>query len=169
MRRLFHNYQVLVCIKTMVPPLWRLGEPWGDLGNWGALRSRLRFLLILRWFWDPILQVCWAPWTNQGLFCHGCFQASFSAGLGYEWASGVGKPNTWYERYCKNHFSWKFYFSWFQVHFFLWFWVALGPICMTFVALETGLKFDDSSWWCWGYPRSWEPSGCTLNWRIPGP
>ena len=28
---------------------------------------------------------------------------------------------------------------------FSWFWVALGPIFMNFVALETGLKFDDFS------------------------
>ena len=26
------------------------------------------------------------------------------------------------------------------------FWVALGPIFIAFVALETGLKFDDFSW-----------------------
>ena len=28
---------------------------------------------------------------------------------------------------------------------FLWFWVALGPMFMAFVALETGLKIDDFS------------------------
>ena len=39
---------------------------------------------------------------------------------------------------------------------------------MNFVALETGLKFDDFSKRFWGHPRSWEPSGLVVNSLSPG-
>ena len=40
---------------------------------------------------------------------------------------------------------------------------------MTFVALETGLKFDEFSRCFWGHPRSWQPAWLVVNWLVPGP
>ena len=45
---------------------------------------------------------------------------------------------------------------------FSWFWVALGPIFMAFVALGAGSKIDEFSWWFWGHPRSWVGSGVVV-------
>ena len=42
---------------------------------------------------------------------------------------------------------------------FSWFWVALGPIFMIFVALEIGLKLDDSSRSSWLHPEPGNPAG----------
>ena len=55
-----------------------------------------------------------------------------------------------------------------RVHF-SWFWVCLVPIFMTFVALETGLKFEDSSCWFRGHPRSKAPASLRQICSSPGP
>ena len=62
--------------------------------------------------------------------------------------------------------SWISYDS--RVHFSL-FWVALGPIFMTLVALETGLKFDAYSGCFWFHPRSWQRARLVVHSAVPGP
>ena len=82
--------------------------------------------------------------------------------------SGIRDPSIWKTRYCKKQLLAKLEFSLFYDHF-LWFWMVLGAILMTFVALETGLKLDDFSWWLWCHPRSKAPAWKTLSGWFPGP
>ena len=57
-------------LACLVASLWRPGRPWADPGTLGSTRentwgSRLELLLIFVGFRDPILRVCWVPWTKQ--------------------------------------------------------------------------------------------------------
>ena len=48
-------------------------------------------------------------------------------------------------------------------------WISdVGPILMTFVALEIGLKFDLFSGSSWGHPRSWAPARLRVIGMVPG-
>ena len=139
---------------------WRtLGWSW-DIGghNQGHFEIQAWFLLIFDAFRDAILRGFWVPWTKTYVFSYASFQASCSNGSWvWIWMSRIGKLTILQGRYCKNQLSQKLRFSWFQGPF-SWFWLSMGPIFMTFVALATGLKFDDFSKWLWGHPRSKVPA-----------
>ena len=88
---------------------------WGTLGRswdtWGAQEKTLwgpgldfhRFPIK-----DFFLTVFWMPWIRKGVFCHACFQVSFSGDFGvWIWMSGSRNPSIWYWMYCKNQVSQK--------------------------------------------------------------
>jgi hypothetical protein len=141
-----------------------LGRSWDDPGTLGStrkdtVRSRLgfyRFLVDLGNAFKQIFEYIWTEKhdlfeSNSRLFflmifgseygCRGLENQAFGKG-------GIAKINF--------RINWISYDS--RVHF-KWFWVALVLIFMTFVALETGSKFDRFSEWFWGHPRSWNLSG----------
>ena len=57
---------------------------------------------------------------------------------------GIGRAGIWHKKYCKNQLSQMLEFSKSRGPFFM-ILGGLGTIFMTFVALETGLTFDDFS------------------------
>ena len=137
-----------------------LGRSW-DIGGHkeGPCEVQAWILSIFWWFWGPILRAFWAFLDQKidlfisisrllfllvfgsKLGCLGLEKHGFGMG-------GIAKIN-----FCRNWISYDSRVD------FSWFWVALGPIFMAFVALETGSKIDEFSWWFWGHPRSWAPSG----------
>ena len=66
-------------------------------------------------------------------------------GFGKGGIAKIDFNSNWFSHDSRLHFSW--------------FWVALGPIFMTFVALETCLKLDDSSRSSWVHPGPGNPAG----------
>ena len=158
-------------LACLVPLLWRPGGVWDDPGailgrSWdigghkeGPCEVQARILSIFWWFRGPILRVFWTLLDQKRRFFISFSRLFFLETLGFEigrlglqeQAFGMGciaKIN-----FCRNWISNDSRVD------FSWFWVALRPIFMIFVGLETGLKFDDFSGWFWGHPRSCDQSG----------
>ena len=158
----------------MVPSWGTLRRSWDDLGTLGTtrqdtVRSRLGFYWFLVDLGDPFREVFGNIWTEKHNFFTFVSRLLFlmiwgseSGCLGSE-NQAFGKEGIAKINFCRNWIS-----NDSRVNF-LWFWVALGPIFMSFVGLETGLKFDEFSGWFWGHPRSCDPSGFTVTWLVPGP
>ena len=137
-------------LACLVALLWRPGGPGSILGHWGAQekntwKSSFEFVLIVGGFMDPILTAFWAPWTKN--LCLFMLVSSFFFLMVFGSESGcLGLEN--------KHLAWDFLqqstfaeigflmLPGSSFHDFGW---PSGPIFMTFVALETGLKFDDFS------------------------
>ena len=144
---------------------WRsLGRSWDDPGTLegtrkGPVRSRLGFYRFFGDFGDPFWELFWYFWTKETVFFISISRLLFLLVFGSKFGClGLEKQAFGMEGIAKINFcrNWISYDS--RVDF-SWFWVALGPIFMAFVALETGSKIDEFSWWFWGHPRSWAPCG----------
>ena len=66
----------------LVPPLWRPGGPWDDLGTFGSttkdtLRSRLSFLLILSKLRDVFSRLLFLMLRGSGSGCLGMESQAF--------------------------------------------------------------------------------------------
>ena len=145
-----------------------LGRSW-DIGGHkeGPLRSRLGFYRFLVDLGDPFREIIWSIWTEKHDFFIFISRLLFllifrseSGFLGLEnqvfGKGGISKIN-----FCRNWISNDSRVD------FSGFWVALGPIFMILVGLETGLKFDDFSKWFWVHPRSCDHPG--WGYLVPGP
>ena len=152
---------------------WRtLGRSWDDRGTilghwrakgrtlWGPGLDFIDFLLIL----GPILRAFWVFLDQKRSFFHIYFQVAFSVAFESKFGClGLEKQAFGMEGIAKINFRRNWISCDSRVEFSQ-FWVGLGPIFMAFVALETGSKIDEFSWWFWGHPRSWAACG----WRAIG-
>ena len=151
----------------MVPSWGTLGRSWDDPGTLGitrqdsacTVRSRLGFYWFLVDLGDPLREIFGYIWIEKHHFFAFISRllllmiwGSESGCLGSE-NQAFGKEGIAKINFCRN---WISHVS--RVNF-SWFWVALGPIFMTYVALETGLKFDGFSWLPRGTPKSRDLSG----------
>ena len=150
-------------LACLVPLLWRPGGPWDDPGtilgrSWddpgtlggtrkGPVRSRLGFYRFFVDFGDPFWELFWYFWTKETVFFISISRLLFLLVFGSKLGcldlekqafgiEGIAKIN-----FCRNWISYDSRVD------FSWFWVALGPIFMAFVALETGSKIDEFAWW----------------------
>ena len=149
-----------------------LGRSWDDPGTLEGtrkdpVRSRAGFCRFFDDLGDPFWELFGHSSTKKNfisistLFFLLVFRSKFRC-LGLEkhafGMEGIAKIN-----FRRNWISYdsRVDFSWFRV--------ALGPIFMIFVALETGMKFDEFSRWSWGHPRSKAPARLRVNGSFPGP
>jgi len=152
----------------MVHLLWCPGGPWADpgmiLGHWRAQGSTLQcpgsYFIVFGWFRGPILRVFWTLLDQKRRFFISFSRLFFLETLGFE-IGRLGLQEQAFGMGCiaKINFrrSWSSHDS--RVCF-SWFWLAWGPIFLTFVALETGSKFNVLPRWFWGHP---DP-GNTFGW-----
>ena len=150
-----------------------LGRSWDDPGTFGStrkdtVRSRLGFCRFFVDLGDPFREIFGYIWTEKHGFFISISRLSFliifwseSGCPGLE-NHAFGKGGIAKFNFCTNWISYDTRFN------FSWFLVALGPIFIAFVALGTGLKFDEFWGWFWGHPRSWEPSGLVVIGTLPG-
>ena len=161
-------------LACLVPLLWRPGGPWDDPGTLEGTRkdpgrSRLGFYWFFVDFGNPFWELFTYFWTHKEVFFISISRLFFLVISGSKFGClGLQKQAFGKGGIAKINFrrNWISYDSRFD---FSWFWVAFWPIFMTFVALETGLKIDDFSWWFWGHPRSWDRSWWKVNCSFPGP
>ena len=147
-----------------------LGRSW-DIRDYkiGHCEVQAWILLIFSWFRGPIERDFWVHLERKHEFFTFIsrllvlmISGSESGCLGSE-NQAFGKEGIAKINFCRN---WISHVS--RVNF-SWFWVALGPIFMTCVALENGLEFDDFSEWFWGHPRSCDHSRLRVICLSPGP
>ena len=146
-----------------------LGRSW-DIGGHkeGPCEVQAWILSIFWWFWGPILRAFWYFWTKETVFFISISSLLFLLVFGSKFGCpGLQKQAFGMEGIAKINLR-RNCISCDSIVIFSWFWVALGPTFMTFVALETGLKFDEFWGWSLGHPRSWQPSGLKVNGWFPG-
>jgi len=140
-----------------------LGRSWDDPVTLGSakkdvVRSRLgfyRFLVDL--VVEPFRKIFGYIWSEKRICFASISRLSFLMFLGPESGClGLEKHAFGKGGIAKSSFHRNWISLDSSVHF-SWFWMSLGPIFMIFVALETGMKFDEFSRWFWGQPRSWDP------------
>ena len=140
-------------LACLVPLLWRPGGPWDDpatiLGQWRAQGRTLWGPGLDLWlfddFGDPFWELFGYFWIKKEVFFHIYFQVAFSVAFeskfgclelekqafGIECIAKINFRRNWIS--CDSRVGSS------------WFWVALGPLFMAFVALETGSKIDEFS------------------------
>ena len=127
---------------------WRsLGRSWDDPGTLegtrkGPVRSRLGFYRFFGDFGDPFWELFWYFWTKETVFFISISSLLFLLVFGSKFGCpGLQKQAFGMEGIAKINFR-RNWISCDSRVIFSWFWVALGPIFMAFVALETGLKIN---------------------------
>ena len=130
---------------------WRtLGRSCDDPGTVEGtgkdpVRSRLGFYWFFDDFGDPFWELFGYFWIKKEFFFISISRLFFLLVFGSKFGClGLEKQAFGMEGIAKINFrrNWISYDS--RVDF-SWFWVALGPIFMAFVALETGSKIDEFS------------------------
>ena len=157
-------------LACLVPLLWRPGGPWDDpatiLGQWRAQGRTLwgpgldfiDFLMILGTYSESFFGIFGSKKKLFSYFVQVAFSVAFESKFG---CLGLEKQAFGMEGIAKINFRRNWISCDSRVDF-SWFWVALGPLFMAFVVLETGSKIDEFSRWFWGHPRSWAPSGVVV-------
>ena len=144
-------------LACLVPLLWPLGGPWDDPGtilgrSWdigghkeGPCGVHAWILSIFWWFWGPILRAFWAFLDQKRFFFISISRLFFLLVFGSKFGClGLEKHAFGMEGIAKIIVRRNWISCDSRVEF-SWFWVALGPIFMIFVALETGSKIDEFS------------------------
>ena len=159
----WHYCKRILAFLVRTPVIWHAwwfhfgvrGNPRTILGHWGAQQrtlwgSGLDFYRLLVDLGTPFWQLFgYLGPNNMYLFMLVSrlrFLMVFGSGSG---CLGIGKPSIRHGMYCKNQFSQKLYFSWFQGPF----WVSLGLVSMAFLMSfqgDSGVIPDLESkpgWW----------------------